>query len=197
MTLPPVTDEVRRGEPLRITEVGESILHLPCREVVEFGRARWSKLIDDMFTTLWIANGCGLAANQVGVDVRLFVYDLTDEYGTRHVGHVFNPRVEASAGLFGEDNDSEGCLSLPGASARLPRPARATLHGYDLEGRPFILDAAGYFARCLQHETQHLHGQVYIDHLTPEAREQAISTSARQRPDVMQRRALKAAELGK
>jgi peptide deformylase len=186
--LPELIDEVRRGTPRRITEYGEEILHRPCQPVTEFGAARWGALIDDMFTTMWIAEGCGLAANQVDVDAQLFVYDLTDEHGDRHVGHAFNPRVETMTALFGTQAGTEGCLSLPGANARLPRPTRATLHAQDLEGRPFTLDATGYLARCLIHETQHLAGTVYVDHLTPLAHTQTLNHSATNRTDVLAHR---------
>jgi peptide deformylase len=186
--LPELLDEVRRGTPLRITEYGEEILHRPCRPVTEFGAARWSGLIDDMFTTMWIAEGCGLAANQVGVDAQLFVYDLTDEYGDRHVGHAFNPRVEASAALLGTQSGTEGCLSVPGANAPLPRPARAILHAYDVDGRPFTLESSGYLARCLIHETQHLAGTVYVDHLSPATRARTLSRSADQRSTILTHR---------
>ncbi|MFI5692356.1 peptide deformylase [Kribbella sp. NPDC051586] len=186
--LPELTDEVRRGTARRITEYGEEILHRPCRPVTEFGAARWGALIDDMFTTMWIAEGCGLAANQVDVDAQLFVYDLTDEYGDRHLGHAFNPRIEAPTALFGTQPGTEGCLSIPGANAPLPRPTRATLHAQDVEGRPFTVDASGYLARCLIHETQHLSGTLYVDHLPPPAHTQALNHSATNRPEVLTQR---------
>ena len=195
--LPQITDEVRRGNPLRITEYGEPILHHPCRPVTEFGADKWATLIDDMFATMWIAEGVGLAANQVGVDIQLFVYDLTDEDGTRHLGHVFNPRVEASSGLFGDQSGSEGCLSVPGAYALLPRPARATVHGFDLDGEPITIEGTDYFARCLVHETQHLHGLLYVDHLAPDDRERALDASAARRTEVFERRSARTRELGK
>ncbi|TWD83347.1 peptide deformylase [Kribbella amoyensis] len=195
--LPELTDEIRRGTPLRITEYGEEILHRPCREVTEFGAERWAGIVDNLFTTMWIAEGCGLAANQVDLDARLFVYDLTDEDGVRHLGHAFNPRVEAASGFFGDEDASEGCLSVPGARAPLARPARATLHAFDLDGRPFTLEAAGYFARCLIHETQHLDGTLYVDHLTPADRERALAESAVRRDEVFEERAARQQLLGK
>jgi peptide deformylase len=187
--LPELLDEVRRGSRLRVTEYGEEILHRPCRPVTEFGVARWGGLIDDMFATMWIAQGCGLAANQVDVDAQLFVYDLTDGYGDRHVGHAFNPRAEVSVALVGLQSGSEGCLSVPGANAPLPRPARAVLHAYDVDGRPFTLDASGYLARCLLHETQHLAGTVYVDHLDPSTRTRALADSTTNRATVFTERA--------
>jgi peptide deformylase len=195
--IPELIDEVRRGSPRRITEYGEPILHRPCEPVTEYCAERWSALIDDMFTTLWIANGCGLAASQVGIDAQLFVYDLTDENGIRHLGHVFNPTIETAAAFFGAQAGSEGCLSVPGVYAPLARPARVALNGYDLNGQPFTLEAVDYFARCLLHETQHLQGQVYVDHLTPGERDHALTAAAQQRTAVLDRRAARASQLGK
>ncbi|GAA1600955.1 MULTISPECIES: peptide deformylase [Kribbella] len=193
--LPELLDEVRRGTPLRVTEYGEEILHRPCRPVTEFGAERWGGLIDDMFATMWIAEGCGLAANQVDVDAQLFVYDLTDEQGDRHVGHAFNPRVETSTALLGTQPGSEGCLSVPGANAPLPRPARTVLHAFDVHGDPFTVEASGYFARCLIHETQHLAGTVYVDHLSPGARDEALAESATNRESVFTRRSTRENQL--
>jgi peptide deformylase len=116
------------------------------------------------------------------------VYDLTDEHGDRHVGHAFNPRIETMSALFGTEPGTEGCLSVPGANAPLSRPARATLHAYDVEGQPFTLEASGYFARCLIHETQHLAGTVYLDHLPPTTRTQTLAESATARDSVLTRR---------
>ena len=195
--LPELTDEVLRGSPRRITEYGEAILHRPCSAVLEFGADRWAALIDDMFTTMWIAEGCGLAANQVDVDARLFVYDLTDEHGDRHLGHVFNPQIESLAGLVGDQTGGEGCLSVPGANEQVTRPARVVLRGSDLEGRPFHVEASGYFARCLVHETQHLDGTLYVDHLTPTTREQALTHSASVRNTVRAQREARQGQLGK
>jgi peptide deformylase len=195
--LPELTDEVLRGSPRRTTEYGEAILHRPCHPVLEFGAGRWATLIDDMFTTMWIAEGCGLAANQVDVDARLFVYDLTDEHGDRHLGHVFNPQVESLAGFVGDQTGGEGCLSVPGANEQVTRPARVTLRGSDLDARPLLVEASGYFARCLVHETQHLDGTLYVDHLTPTTREHALTHSASVRNTVLARRKVRQRQLGK
>lgn len=90
---PPLAPEARRGSVRRITEVGEEVLHKPCRDVTEFG-PDLAALIDDMFLTMYVAEGAGLAANQVGVNLRLFVYDCPDDDGVRHVGHIANPVLE-------------------------------------------------------------------------------------------------------
>ena len=91
---PSMPPEARRGSARRITEVGEEVLSRPCREVTTFGTPELSALIDDMFLMMYIAEGAGLAANQVGVDLRLFVFDCLDGRGGRHVGHVVNPVLE-------------------------------------------------------------------------------------------------------
>jgi peptide deformylase len=183
------------GTPLRITEEGEPILRRTCRRVSEFGAERWKRLIDDMFTTMWIAEGCGLAANQVDVDAQLFVYDLTDEYGRRHVGHVFNPVVEVVG--VRETSHAEGCLSIPGPTTTVTRPAQVTLHGVDLNGIPLTLHANDYLARCLQHETEHLLGTLYPDHVSKSSRRRVYADSARLREDVLEQRAARSTALGK
>src|SRR3954471_8770407 len=121
---PRLAPEARGGQVRRITEVGEEVLHKPCRDVTEFG-PDLAALIDDMFLTMYIADGAGLAANQVDVDLRLFVYDCPDDDGIRHVGHIVNPVLEQSdpAGRRLPD-DSEGRLSGPGAARGGRRHAR-------------------------------------------------------------------------
>lgn len=181
--------EARRGSVRRITETGEEVLHKPCRDVTEFG-PDLAALIDDMFLTMYIAEGAGLAANQVGVDLRLFVYDCLDDEGVRHVGHVINPVLEPQ-GPVGRRllDDSEGCLSVPGAVMDVPRPDRATVHGLDRDGNPLTLEGTGYFARCLAHETDHVDGHVYLDRLSGRERKEALRQVAARREEVYARRA--------
>ncbi|GAB3402408.1 hypothetical protein GCM10027569_08470 [Flindersiella endophytica] len=141
---------------------------------------------------MWVAEGCGLAANQVDVDPQLFVYDLTDEYGERRAGHVFNPVVGVR-----ETSHDEGCLSIPGATTTVARPAQVILRGVDLNGIPLTLRAEDYFARCLQHETEHLLGKLYSDHVSKASRRRVSADSGRLREDVLERRAARSAALGK
>ncbi|MBC7269273.1 MAG: peptide deformylase [Dietzia sp.] len=193
---PPLAPEARRGAVRRITEVGEQVLHKPCRDVTEFG-PDLAALIDDMFLTMYIADGAGLAANQVGVDLRLFVYDCPDDEGVRHVGHIVNPVLEplppAGRRLI---DDSEGCLSVPGATMEVPRPDRAVVRGYDKDGGPLVIEGTGYFARCLAHETDHVNGQVYLDRLSARERGRALRQVADRRDEVFARRAANVAALG-
>ncbi|MCX4698747.1 peptide deformylase [Streptomyces sp. NBC_01373] len=192
---PPLAPDARRGSVRRITEVGEGVLHKPCRDVTEFG-PDLAALIDDMFLTMYVADGAGLAANQVGVDLRLFVYDCPDDDGVRHVGHIVNPVLDplppAGRRLL---DDNEGCLSVPGAVMDVPRPDRAVARGLDKDGEPLVIEGTGYFARCLAHETDHVNGQVYLDRLSKRERKDALRQVADRREEVFARRAANTAAL--
>ncbi|MET7402622.1 peptide deformylase [Dactylosporangium sp. NPDC005572] len=147
-----------------ITLYGEPVLHRRCAAVTAFNQAL-SDLVDDMFASMYAANGVGLAANQIGVDLQVFVYDCPDADDIRQVGHVVNPALRTASALAGTDDGDEGCLSVPGPRASLPRAAVATVTGHDKHGNPVTVSGTGYFARCLQHETDHLNGVLYVDRL--------------------------------
>ncbi|MDT0427546.1 MULTISPECIES: peptide deformylase [Streptomyces] len=194
-TYPDPAPEARRGSVRRITVVGEEVLSRPCQEVTAFGSPGLAALIDDMFVTMYVADGAGLAANQVDVDWRLFVYDCPDDQGVRHVGHIVNPVLDQpDPGSRRLVDDSEGCLSVPGASMTLPRTDRATVRGFDKDGNPLIIEGTGYFARCLQHESDHLVGHTYLDRLSKRDRKDALRQMEERSEDVFARRALKAAQ---
>ncbi|MCK9894388.1 peptide deformylase [Frankia sp. AgB32] len=195
---PTLSPEVGRGAVRRITVVGEAILARRCRAVTEFGTPELAALIDDMFTTMYVAEGVGLAANQIDVDAALFVYDCTDEDGVRHVGHLANPVLEdpdpADRRL---EKGDEGCLSVPGAYMEVARLERAVVRGQDQTGAPVRLEGTGYFARCLQHETDHLGGSLYIDRLSSRGRRKALKEMDERSDEVFARRAELAATLGR
>ncbi|MEC4021120.1 peptide deformylase [Streptomyces sp. H27-D2] len=196
-TYPALPPEVERGSVRRVTVVGEEILGRPCRDVSEFGSPELSSLIDDMFLTMYVADGAGLAANQVDVDLRLFVYDCPDDYGIRHVGHIINPVLDLpDPGSRRLVDDFEGCLSVPGAGMAVPRTDRAVAHGFDKDGNPLVIEGTGYFARCLQHESDHLFGHTYLDRLSKRDRKDALRQMAEHREHVFAQRAIKAARLG-
>ncbi|AVH57171.1 MULTISPECIES: peptide deformylase [Streptomyces] len=192
---PGLAPEAGRGAVRRITEVGEEVLHKPCRDVTEFG-PDLAALIDDMFLTMYVAEGAGLAANQVGVGLRLFVYDCPDDDGVRHVGHIANPVLDrldpADRRLLDE---GEGCLSVPGAVMDVPRPDRAVVRGVDKDGNALVVEGTGYFARCLEHETDHVNGHVYLDRLSKRERKEALRQVADRREEVFARRAANTAAL--
>ena len=162
------------GRARPITLVGTPVLHQVCRPVEEFGTAL-RELTDDMFASMYEAEGVGLAANQIGLDLRVFVYDCPDEDGERHKGAVVNPVLELpTLGNRRLDDDEEGCLSVPGPHARLARPDHATVHGFDVNGTAITVEGTGLLARCLQHETDHLEGKLYIDRLSSRARKKVL-----------------------
>jgi peptide deformylase len=185
---PPLPPEVRRGSVHRVTEVGEDVLHRPCREVTDVGTPDLARLVDDLFATMHVAEGAGLAANQIGIDLRVFVWDCPDDDGIRHVGHIVNPVLTVTPPDDRSLQSYEGCLSVPGASAPLPRAARATVRGRDRDGRLLTIEGTGHFARCLQHETDHLDGTLYLDRLDEVERQAALDEMAEVRDAVLARR---------
>jgi len=125
------------------------------------------RLAADMVATMYAAEGVGLAACQVGVDRRMFVFDCEDASGERTVGIVCNPQLILPEGRGRTlDEDEEGCLSLPGTYVPLARPDVATVHGTGLDGGPVTFSGQGMLARCLQHETDHTVGTVFGDRLS-------------------------------
>jgi peptide deformylase len=154
----------------KIRVVGDPVLHTPTRPVTEFDESLGA-LIDDMFAALAVAGGVGLAAPQIGVDLAVFVYDCPDETGTHQVGHVVNPTISTSGDL---ETTDEGCLSVPGPYHELPRRRQATVRGVDKTGAELEVSGTGFFARCLQHETDHLRGILYIDHLPRNRRRRVL-----------------------
>ncbi len=124
-------------------------------------------LAADMVATMYAAEGVGLAACQIGVDLAMFVFDCHDSSGERTVGVVCNPVVTLPEDRTRRlDEDDEGCLSLPGAYVPLARPDTATVEGFGLDGKPVEFSGDGLLARALQHETDHTRGTVFGDRLS-------------------------------
>ena len=120
------------------------------------------KLVRDLAETMYAAPGIGLAATQVDVHKRIVVIDVSE---TRDDLRVFvNPEIVAAEG---EAECEEGCLSVPGYYDRVRRAARVRVRALDAHGAPFELDAEGMLAVCIQHETEHLQGKIFVDHLSP------------------------------
>ena len=158
--------------PIRI--VGDPVLHTATSPIPvgDDGSlpAELADLIEDLYDTMDAANGVGLAANQIGISKRVFVYDCADERGraTRRRGVIVNPVLETSEvpeTMPDPDNDDEGCLSVPGESFPTGRASWARVTGLDADGTPITLEGNGLFARMLQHETGHLDGFLYVDKL--------------------------------
>jgi len=162
----PTLDELRTGgSVLPITRWDTPVMHAKTRPVEAFDD-ELHQLIRDMFATMRVAEGVGLAATQVGIDLALFVYDCPDEDHRLHAGVVANPVVTLPEGRARNlDISEEGCLSLPGAYQPLARPDYAVCRGQDQNGDPVEVIGTGLLARCLQHETDHLGGTVFGDRL--------------------------------
>lgn len=194
---PELAPEAARGRVRSVTVVGEPVLHRPNARVPEqmWGGAELGQLVDDMFVTMYAAEGVGLAGNQVGADLRLFVYDCPDDDGVRHVGHVINPVLDERGPDDAVVVENEGCLSVPGPHAELGRAEHATVRGVDRDGHGVVVSGSGYFARCLQHETDHTWGRLYVDRLSKRERKRVLKRMEEMAEEVFARREQRAAEL--
>ncbi|MBV0895045.1 peptide deformylase [Microbacterium sp. NC79] len=147
--------------------MGDPVLHAvasPVGEITDEIRT----LIADMYETMDAAPGVGLAAPQVGVGLRIYTYSYEDDEGQPWRGEIINPELfmtPAEPGDPDEDEESEGCLSVPGERFPLRRSDRVRVSGIDLEGKPVMIDVTGWRARIMQHEFDHLNGVLYIDRL--------------------------------
>lgn len=151
--------------PIRV--FGDPVLKQRCTEIpLDEIDASLARLVDDMLETMYAAPGVGLAANQVGIQRRIFVYDIGDGPHT-----VINPTIVETSEEWEYD---EGCLSVPGLYFPIARPRRVKLAGYDLEGRPFTQVGEDLLGRVFLHETDHLDGYLLLDRLTPNVRKEAM-----------------------
>jgi peptide deformylase len=156
--------------PLRY--IGDPVLRTACDPVVRFDDAL-AQLVTDLLDTVQVPGRAGLAANQIGSSLAVFSYNVDGR-----LGYVINPVVTQTSG---EQSGGEACLSIPGVSADRARAAYAVVTGVDLDQRPVTVAGDGELARCLQHETDHLHGELYIDALTGAQRKE-IMQALREQP---------------
>jgi len=153
-----------------MTRWGEAVMHRPARPVVAFDDPL-RELVADMVATMYAADGVGLAACQIGVDLAVFVFDCPDDSDTSYRGVVCNPVLQLPEGRERRlDDGEEGCLSYPGAFVPCARPDFARVTGQGLDGQPVSYAGTGLLARCLQHETDHTHGTVFGDRLSDRLR---------------------------
>jgi peptide deformylase len=152
---------------LRIRALGDPVLREPAKPVTEFGPSL-RELFDDMVETMVAAPGVGLAAPQVGISRRLFVFDDGE------TGPMFMANPELTDPV-GEQLEDEGCLSIPGPYYPTPRLARVRCHGRDVEGKPYEMVGEGLLARIFQHETDLLDGMLYIDRLDDDGRRDVMA----------------------
>ncbi len=150
--------------PIRV--LGDPVLRTPCETVTSFD-AELRALVRDLLDTVTGEPGrAGVAANQIGVGLRVFSYAANNQ-----VGYLVNPTITAVDGT--QDGD-EGCLSVPGLWFPTPRAMHATAEGFDEHGEPVTVSGSGLLARALQHETDHLDGVLYVDTLKGDTRRQAL-----------------------
>ena len=144
------------------------VLHIPderLRKVakpVEEVNAEIRRIVDDMFETMYAEKGIGLAATQVDIHQRIIVIDVSENRDERLV--LINPELLEKSGETGIE---EGCLSIPGFRALVPRKEKVTVKALDRHGKEFTLDADGLLAICIQHEIDHLNGILFVDYLSP------------------------------
>ncbi len=151
--------------PIVIT--GEPVLHRRAEPVERFDDDL-RILVADMFETMDAAHGVGLAAPQIGVGLRIFTWQMDNDDGVPARGVVVNPYVTSTKASTDEPDphdEAEGCLSVPGESFPLKRGERTTVTGFDADGQELSFEATGWFARCMQHEYDHLNGFLYTDRL--------------------------------
>lgn len=153
-----------------IKRYGEAVLHRPA-VAVEAVTPEIDALIDDMIDTMYAAPGIGLAAPQIGIDLRIFVTDVSSGRNPDDLIVMINPELVIAEGM---QNREEGCLSLPGFEAVVPRPERTVVRGLDRTGRPHEVEGAGLTARAFQHELDHLDGRLFVDRLRGLRRESIV-----------------------
>jgi peptide deformylase len=146
---------------------GDPVLKSPCQPVVDFSRAK--SLVDDLIDTTSQPGRAGVAANQIGVELRVFSYNVEGV-----VGYLINPKITS---LEGEPElMEEGCLSVPGLWHKVLRHPIATAAGFLLDGSEIEIRGEGLLAQALQHEVDHLDGYLYLDRLAPEERKLAFKS---------------------
>ncbi len=156
----------------RIRVYGDPVLNTAATDVTDID-GRFIDLCDQMFVAMYDAPGIGLAAPQVGVQKRFFVYDIDDDPGV-----LINPQITETDGEWAYE---EGCLSIPGMAFEIVRPKQILVTGVDLDGNSIELEADELFARLIQHEIDHLDGVLMLEHLDDDQRKQALSELAQQR----------------
>jgi peptide deformylase len=149
-----------------IRELGDPVLRTPADPVRDFDRDL-AALVRDLEDTVDHPGRAGLAAPQIGVGLRVFSYNVDGE-----IGHMVNPVITELSEE--QQDDDEGCLSVPGLYAPTVRAMRAVVEGFDVDGKPLRLEGTGLMARCLQHEVDHLDGKLFLDRLTGDARKSAL-----------------------
>ena len=145
-----------------IVKLGNSVLEKPAETITAFN-SELRKLADDMFESMYAAHGVGLAAPQIGIARRIAVVDITFKEDPTQRVVLVNPEIVHTEG---KQTGSEGCLSIPEFREKVTRPHRVTVRAQDLEGRLFDMTGEDLLARAFMHETDHLNGKLFINHIS-------------------------------
>jgi peptide deformylase len=164
---------------LKILQYPDERLHTVASRVPEI-TDEIRALVDDMAETMYSAPGIGLAATQVDVHQRVIVIDISDTHNQLNV--LINPEITAYSG---DSDDEEGCLSVPGVFGKVQRAGRVTVEAWDRDGNPFVLDACGLLAVCIQHEMDHLVGKVFVEYWSRMKQSRIQSKFKKQRRKIM------------
>lgn len=151
-------------QPIRL--FGDPVLVTPAQKVTTYDK-ELRGLVTDLIETMQGAPGVGLAAPQIGVALRVFVWEIDDV-----IGHLINPTLDLSEEL---QDGEEGCLSFPDLVYETPRSIRAVAKGFNMYGDPILVEGSELLARCLQHETDHLDGVLFIDRMKSDQRKLAMA----------------------
>ncbi|OGR82905.1 MAG: peptide deformylase [Elusimicrobia bacterium RIFCSPHIGHO2_02_FULL_57_9] len=147
---------------LRITKHGETVLKKVSGPVdCENMKKDIPRLLRDMWKTMYSVKGVGLAAPQIGLNIRLAIIDVRPQGKSQRLV-LINPRIVSKEGI---QRGEEGCLSVPGVYAKITRASRVAIRAFDAHGKPYEMTAEGLLARAFQHEIDHLDGKLFIDHL--------------------------------
>ena len=149
----------------RIRYLGDPVLRTPCEPVTTFDK-ELRTLVNDLMETMLDAPGAGLAAPQIGVGLRVFTWNVDNE-----LGHLVNPSLDLSEE---EQDGEEGCLSIPDLAFPCTRAMRVVAKGWTMHGEPVVVEGSELLARCIQHETDHLDGILFIDRMDKAQRKEAM-----------------------
>jgi peptide deformylase len=145
-----------------VVKWGNEVLDKKAATVTEFDK-ELAKLLEDMFESMYAAQGVGLAAPQIGVSKRIAVIDITNGKDPKAKLVLINPEIIATEG---RQREEEGCLSVPGFRETITRPAKATVRALDAKGKEFTMTGEGLLARAFCHETDHLSGRLFLSHMS-------------------------------
>ncbi len=147
-----------------IVKYGQPVLESQAETITEFNTPELNKLLDDMFESMYAARGVGLAAPQIGIGKRIAVIDITSGEDESQKLVLINPEIIKTEG---SQTGEEGCLSLPTFRETVTRPKKVTIRAQDGKGKVYEMTGEDLLARAFLHETDHLHGKLYINHISP------------------------------